>query len=131
VLTLPWTVTSSEPDGVCTVLVGRLALRSYRDLPAMVFWTSRTRRSLATAPGLAGHTAAIELSAPALWIVSAWTNRSDLVRFDRSAEHQAARSALSPHLWPPTFAVWTCRPADLPVTWAEARHRIDAASPNS
>jgi hypothetical protein len=131
VLTLPWTVTRSSPDGACTVIVGRLPLRTYRDLPAMVSWTRRTRRCLVAAPGLAGHAAAVELSAPALWIMSAWTNRADLVRFDRSAQHQAAKSALSPRLWPPTFAVWTCRPADLPVTWAEARRRIDGTSPTT
>jgi hypothetical protein len=63
--------------------------------------------------------------------VSAWTNRADLVRFDHSLEHQETKSVLRPRLWPATFAVWTCRSADLPVTWAEARRRIDATSPNT
>jgi hypothetical protein len=83
---------------------------------------------MACAAGLAGHAAAVELSAPALWTVSAWTNRADLVRFEHSHAHQAARSALRPRLWPATLAVWTCRCSDLPVTWAEVRRRIEAAS---
>jgi hypothetical protein len=128
VLTLPWTTTHPNPDGACTVIVGRLPLRAYRDLPAGVAWVRRVGRQLAVTPGLAGHATAIDLSAPALWIVSAWTNRADLVRFEHSDEHQAARSGLSLRLWPATFAVWMCGPTDLPVTWTEVRRRIDAAS---
>ena len=93
----------------------------------MLSGVRRTRRDLAIAPGLALHAAAVDLSAPALLTVSAWTNRADLVRFEHSRAHQAAKSALRPRLWPATFAVWTCRCSDLPVTWAEVRRRIAVA----
>jgi heme-degrading monooxygenase HmoA len=131
VLTLPWTITDPSPDGACTVIAGRLPLRAYRDLTAVVAWVRRTRRHLAIAPGLAGHTAGVDLSGPALWIVSAWTNRADLVQFERSDQHQAAKSVLRPRMRPATFAVWSCETVDLPVTWAEVRQRIDAASQNA
>jgi hypothetical protein len=131
VLTLAWTIADRRPDSTCTVLAGRLPLRAHRDLPAAMAWMLRTRRHLAVTPGLAGQAAAVELSAPALWIVSAWTSRADLVRFDHSHAHQAAKSALRPRLWPASFVVWTCRCADLPVAWAEVRRRIDATSQSS
>lgn len=127
-LTLPWTTIQPGSASACTVVAGRLPLRAYRDLPLAVVWVWRIRRQLAVVPGLAGHATAVDLSAPALWIVSRWTNRADLVRFERSDEHQAARSRLSPRLWPATFAVWTCGPTDLPVTWTEVRRRIEAAA---
>jgi hypothetical protein len=127
-LTLSWTATHPGSDADCTVIAGRLPLRAHRDLAPGITWLRRTRRHLATAPGLVGHAAAVETREPALWIVSAWTNRADLVRFDHSDAHHAAKLALRPHLWPATFAVWTCRPTDVPVTWNDVRQRIAAAS---
>jgi hypothetical protein len=63
--------------------------------------------------------------------VSAWTCRADLVRFDHSRPHQAAKAVLRPRLLPATFAVWTCEPADLPAPWTEVRRRIDAVPPRT
>jgi hypothetical protein len=96
-------------------------------VPAALTWVRRTRRQLDRAPGLVGRAVAIDLS-PALWIVSAWTDRNDLLRFEGSAAHLAAQTALRPRLLPATFAVWTCPTAGLPITWAEVRRRIAVAA---
>jgi hypothetical protein len=124
--TLPWTTTDNSAAITCTVVANRLPLRSYRDLPAVLTWLRPTRRHLMSAPGLAGHAAAVDRS-PALWIVSAWTNRDDLVRFERSADHRVVMSMLRARLQPATFVLWTCPSTDLPVTWAEVRRRIAVA----
>ena len=129
-LSLPWTTTHLHPSGPGTVIAGRLPLRAYRDLPVVLTWVRRTRRHLASTPGLAGHVTAIGLCPPALWTVSAWTNRADLSRFDHSEGHRAAKSALRWRLAPGTFAVWNCDLAELPVTWAEVRRRVSVASSN-
>ena len=124
-LTGAWTIAERCPDSACTFVVGRLPLCGRRDLPAAIAWLARTRQHLVGVPGLAGQAAAVELAAPALWIVSAWTSRADLVRFDHSSVHRSAKSALRPRLRPPSFVVWTGRCGDLPVPWAEVRRRID------
>jgi hypothetical protein len=129
-LSLPWTTTRPSSSGRGTVIAGRLPLLAYRDLPAVVAWAHRTRRHLVSTPGLVGHVTAISVLPPTLWTVSAWANRADLSRFDHSDGHRAAKSALRSRLAPGTFAVWNCDLAELPVTWAEIRRRIGAASPN-
>jgi hypothetical protein len=129
VLTFAWTaVAPVSPSQACTVIVARLPLRSFRSLPAALSWTWRVRRRLGATPGVAGHAAALELTDLALWTVSAWTSRVDLTSFARSDLHQTAKSILRPQLRPATFAVWTCEPAALPVSWREVRARIEAAS---
>ena len=127
VITLPWSTADPRADISCTVIAGRLPVRSVRDLPAVLAWTRRVRRQLATAPGLAGHGAALDLSGLTLWTVSAWTTRTDLTRFERGEPHQAAESSLRARLWPATFAVWTCATADLPLAWTEIRRRVEVA----
>ena len=129
-ITLPWSTADPRADISCTVIAGRLPVRSVRDLPAVLAWTRRVRQQLATAPGLVGHGVALDLSALALWTVSAWTTRTDLARFERSEPHQAAESSLRPRLWPATFAVWTCTTAELPLPWTEIRRRVELASNN-
>jgi hypothetical protein len=125
-LTLPWTGTDNAEETSRTVIAGRLPLRSYRDLLAVLVWVRRLRRHMNIAGGLTVHAAAFDKS-PAIWIVSVWTNRDDLLRFERSVEHQAAKLRLSPRLRPATFVVWTCPAAHLPITWSEVRQRIAVA----
>jgi hypothetical protein len=95
-----------------------------------MIWAWRIRRHLATAPGLVGHALALELSGPALWTVSVWSSRTQLVAFDRGDLHQYAKAALRPRLRPGTFAVWSCPASELPVGWTEVRRRIALAQPD-
>jgi hypothetical protein len=129
VLTAPWTtVAPFSPRNDCTVIAVRLPLRSLRSLPSTLNWTWRVRRQLDVTPGVAGHATALDLTDLALWTVSAWTSRTELIRFDRSELHQTAKSILWPHFRPATFAVWNCDHATLPVSWSEVRSRIESAS---
>ena len=71
-----------------------------------------------------GHALAVELRARVLWTVSAWTDRADLTRFERSSTHRGAKDRLRDDLAPSTFAVWRCPAGDLPIAWTDIRHRI-------
>lgn len=127
-LTPPWTTTTDlAADTTCTVIASRLPLRSRRSLPALLAHTWRARRALAIAPGLAGYRLGTELRRPALWTVSAWSNRAAIVRFDHSEMHRRAKRELGPVLLPPTFVVWNCPVSELPVTWTEVRRRVAGA----
>jgi hypothetical protein len=131
VLTVPWTTTHPAPSAhTCTVIAARLPLISTHTVPAAVIWAWRIRRHLAGTPGLVGHALALEMSGQALWTVSAWSSRTQLLAFDRGDIHQNAKAALRPRLRPATFAVWSCPASDLPLLWPEIRRRIAAAEPD-
>lgn len=126
VIALPWTTASTAPDpaSACTVFAARLPLRSRRALPGAVRHAARIRRRLRAAPGLIGHTVAVDVAAATLWTVSAWDDRAALTRFERSAAHRAAKNDLRERLTPSTFAVWDCPVRDLPLRWTEIRNRL-------
>lgn len=127
--TTPWRTTGGPPDPAtgCTVLAGRLSLRSYRDFPRLLWWALRIRRRLVRFPGLVGHAFGADPRDGTLWIVSAWADRAELARFDRTGPHHEAKRRLRPALLTSTLAVWRCRPDELPVPWSEVRRRIAQA----
>lgn len=128
-LTLPWTaVHPTRPGQTCTVFAARLPLHGARALAASITWAWRIRRHLAGTAGVAGHAVALEVPGGALWVVSAWTSRSELIDFEHSNLHQSAKVALRPRLSPATFAVWSCVAADLPPGWPEVRRHIAAGA---
>ena len=127
---LPWTTVSSPPDpaGACTVFAAQLPLRSYRQMPHLLWLTLRIRRQLSHAPGLLGYAIDFEIRHKTLWTSSAWTRRTSLAAFDRAAPHRTAKRALRHALLAPTFAVWTQRTDQLPVSWHEARAHLRAVT---
>jgi hypothetical protein len=127
VIALPWTLTGT-PSGTVTVIAAQLPLRYVRSLPATLAWTWRLRRALRDAPGLAGYAFAFQISASALWTVSAWTSRTALTAFEHNSVHQAAKIDLRPRLRPATFVVWSGPAVQLPVPWLEVRRRILAGT---
>ena len=131
-LALRWTTPSRPPGPAvdCTVLATKLPLRSHRDLPRFVRWSLRIRRQLSRTPGLLGYSVALQLLDRTLWTVSAWSDRRELARFDRSGAHRAAKDALRAALLPSVLVLWTCPVAQLPVGWPEVRRRIAEAVPD-
>jgi hypothetical protein len=121
------TTTTAQHPPQCTIMAARLTVRSYRGLPMLLRWSWRIRRQLPGRPGLAGYAVSLGPCRKTIWIVSAWTSRSELARFDRSALHSAAKAAIRPALAPSTFVVWSAPAAELPIRWDEARRRLAAA----
>lgn len=109
-----------------TVVAGQLPLRSWRSVPRLLVWTRRVRRSLSTAPGLLGYRFGYDVRASALWMMSAWSTRTELIHFERRTVHLSAMADLRPFLRPSTFVVWTTDNADEPFGWDDARRRIRA-----
>ena len=126
---LPWlAVGTPDPDADLIVMASRLPLRSHSDIPRFLRHTWRIRRQLARSPGLIGYSLDAHPLAKTFWTVSAWQSRPDLGAFDRTTPHAEAKGALRSAMMPSTFVMWRCRPEDLPITWAEARERVAAAS---
>lgn len=130
VIALPWRTapTSTDPASACTIFAARLPLRSRRALAAALLHAARIRYDLRAAPGLVGHTVAVDLASTTFWTVSAWDGRTALARFERSAAHRAAKYALRERLMPSTFAVWDHPVRALPIRWAEIRERFPPAA---
>jgi hypothetical protein len=129
-LTTSWAAAPlpAGPAAECTVVAARLRLRSLRDLPRFARWMLRVKRQLRAADGLLGYAFGVELSAPAVWTLSAWTRRGCLARFEGGGAHRAAKHALRGALLPSTFLVWDCPAVQLPPDWAEVRRRATAAA---
>lgn len=128
-LRLSW-ISASTPDPAteCNVLATRLPLRTYRDLPRLLWWSARITRRLSSCPGLLGHAFALQVGDRSFWTVSAWARRGDLARFDRTETHRAAKARLRPTMLPSTIVIWTCPAGELPIHWHEVRRRIAGAA---
>ena len=123
------TVTSpADPAGACTIFAARLPLRSYRQMPRLLWFAIRVDHQLRRTPGLLGYTLDLEVHKKTLWAASAWTHRAGLTRFDRTGAHPKAKQTLRARMLPPTFAVWTYPIEQLPVPWHETRERLNIAS---
>jgi hypothetical protein len=54
-----------------------------------------------------------------------WQSPEALDAFSAANPHSARVSDIRPHMRPTTFVFWTCKGREVPVSWAEARRRID------
>jgi hypothetical protein len=119
--------TPLDPNGACTIFAARLQLRSYRQMPRLLWLAIRIRSQLRASPGILGYAFDLDMRHKTLWTISAWSHRAGLARFDRTGAHSRARHTLRAVMLPPTFAVWTCPIDQLPVPWHETRARISTA----
>jgi hypothetical protein len=125
---LPWkSVNQIDPRAECTVMASRLPLRRHWDIPGFLRLTMRIRGQLAGTDGLVGYALDAELFAKTFWTVSAWSDRDHLERFAGTDPHRTGTEAIHPKMLESTFVFWTATAADLPVDWADAKRRIDAA----
>lgn len=105
-------------------MAARLNVQVHRHLPTLLLCSWLIRRQLRATAGLVGYALSLDPRRGTLWIVSAWTSRADLGRFDRSPLHATVKATMRPTLVPSTFAVWRCTAAELPIRWDEVRKQI-------
>lgn len=125
---LPWTTVSRvDPDTECTAMASRLPLRSHLRIPGFLRRTLAIRGQLSRAPGLVGYSLNAQLLHKTFWTLSAWTDRTALEQFAAADPHRSATASIRPAMLPTTFVFWTVRAGDLPLSWEEARRRIEAS----
>ncbi len=123
---LPWfRISTVDPGTELTVMVSRLPLRHYRHIPAFMRWTLRIRGQLSDAPGLVGYSLDAHLFRKTFWTLSAWTGHEAMEAFVRTDPHRTGMAAIRPHMDKSSFVFWTVTAADLPVTWKDARRRME------
>ena len=123
---LPWfPISTVDPGTELTVMASRLPLRHYRHIPGFLRWTLRIRGQLSDAPGLVGYSLDAHLFRKTFWTLSAWTGQEVRDAFVHAKPHRSAMAAIRPQMGRSTFVFWTVTAADLPVTWKEARRRVE------
>jgi heme-degrading monooxygenase HmoA len=125
---LPWTSRAvAEPDREYVVMASRLPLARFRHVPAFLRATITIRRQLARADGLIGYSLDAKLLSKTFWTLSVWRDEESLGAFAQAAPHRDRVQAIRPHMEQTTFVTWTVPGIDLPVPWAQARQRVEAA----
>jgi hypothetical protein len=127
--TLPWTSTG-EVDAThdYVVMASRLPLARYRDIFGFLRASMEIRRQLAAADGLVGYGLDARLLRRTFWTLSVWRDDDALATFARSDPHDRHVRRIRPHMKPSTFVTWIVPGAQLPMTWSQARRRVEAAA---
>ena len=130
--TLRWSgEVGTDPSSELVVMASRLPLMRYRSVPAFLRATIAIRRQLSTAPGLIGHSLKADLMRKTFYTLSAWSDESALNRFAAAQPHRDYVAAVRPRMLPTTFTTWRASGEDVPVSWAEAHRRLNAAHDGS
>jgi hypothetical protein len=77
-----------------------------------------------------GYSLDADLFHRTFWTLSAWWDRESLDRFAGTNPHRDVVTATKPVMEPSKFVFWTCPPSDVPVSWHEARARLQDSRPN-
>jgi len=124
---LPWTRSSETDDNrPCVVMASYLPLARRSAIPSFVGATMAIRRQLRTAPGLLGYSLDADLLHGQFWTLSAWVDRSSLDAFAQAEPHRSRIARIRPSMRPPKFVFWEATGRQLPISWKDARQRLDA-----
>ncbi len=127
--TLPWiSFGEADPTRDYVVLASRLPLARFRDIPMFLRATLAIRRQLARADGLLGYGLDARLLRRTFWTLSVWRDEDAVAAFARADPHEAHVARIRPRMNSTTFVTWDVQGARLPVTWTQARQRVDAAA---
>ena len=122
---IPWkTSIDADPEREYLVMVSRLPLRSYRQIPRFLRLTMAVRRQLAASEGLVGYSLLAQPTKKTFWTLSAWVGDEHVAAFARTMPHVEVMRQLRPHMAPATFVTWTVPGAALPLSWADAMARL-------
>ena len=116
-----------DPAHEYIVMASRLPLGRHRDVPAFLRATMAIRRQLHKAEGLLGYGLDANLLRRTFWTLSVWQNADALGSFARANPHAARVERIRPIMETTTFVTWAATGDQLPVTWKNARKRIDDA----
>jgi quinol monooxygenase YgiN len=126
---LPWK-SFGAADGAheYIVMASRLPLARYRDVPAFLRASMAIRRQLRKADGLLGYGLDAKFLRRTFWTLSVWRDAEALGAFARTDPHAAHVEHIRPIMNTTTFVTWAATGEQLPVTWDQARKRVDGAA---
>lgn len=125
---LPWT-SLGEVDAAhdYVAMASRLPLARYRDIPLFLRASLDIRRQLLRAHGLVGFALDAHVWRRTFWTLSVWQEEDSLGAFARADPHERHVKRIRPHMNRSTFVTWPVSGAQLPLSWPQARQRVEAA----
>ncbi|MFF8033508.1 MULTISPECIES: DUF3291 domain-containing protein [unclassified Streptomyces] len=125
--TLGWiTPNPAPPHTRVFVMASRFELKSLKDVPQFLIKSLRSWSQVKTARGVHGASLIAQPFGRVFYTLSAWEDRGALYAYAKADPHGEAMRAMRPACRRSTFVYWEADSADLPITWDEAKRRLDA-----
>lgn len=129
--TLPWTIPNPPPaHGTAFVMASRFEVRSLKDVPRFFLRSMAAWRQVRTAPGAYGASLIARPLARVFYTLSAWEDRDALYAYARTEPHRSIMTSLGSVMRVSTFTFWETETNQLPITWDEARRRLEQQTRN-
>ncbi|MFD6280070.1 DUF3291 domain-containing protein [Streptomyces sp. NPDC060209] len=124
--TLPWVTPQPPPsEGTTVVMASRFEVRSLRDVPRFLLKSLVAWKQVRSAPGAFGASLVARPAKRVFLTLSAWESRDALYAFAGTEPHRGIMTALKPTMRSSTFTFWEVPVGRLPITWDEAKRRIE------
>ncbi|MFG2592540.1 DUF3291 domain-containing protein [Streptomyces sp. NPDC048438] len=124
--TLPWVTPQPPPsEGTTVVMASRFEVRSLLDVPRFFLKSMVAWKQVRSAPGAFGASLVAQPAKRVFFTLSAWESRDALYAFARTEPHRGIMTALKPTMRSSTFTFWEAPVGQLPITWDEAKRRIE------
>jgi heme-degrading monooxygenase HmoA len=128
--TLPWIPVEAPGAGAeVTVMASRLEVRSLRHVPGFLLTSMSLLRQARRSDGAHGVALKAQLLRRTFWTLSAWRDEKAIRAYAAAEPHRSSMRAKRPVMRDSTFVFWQVKAGDLPITWQEARRRIDENRP--
>lgn len=125
--TLPWTTPNpARPDTTAFVMASRLEVKSGRHTPQFCLKSLSAWGQVRKAPGALGASLEAQLLKGVFYTLSAWENKEALYAYARTEPHKSVMTGLRSVMSASTFAFWEVPVSQLPITWEDAKRRIEA-----
>jgi quinol monooxygenase YgiN len=125
--TLPWLSVSTPDSGTtAVVMASRFRVRSLGHVPRFLIDSLRIHRQVRAADGALGISLIARPLHREFLTLSAWRDRTALDALVRAQPHVGAMRRHRPAMAEATFTFWDVPAGGLPVTWEDARRRLDA-----
>ncbi|MFJ6854312.1 DUF3291 domain-containing protein [Streptomyces sp. NPDC091271] len=124
--TLPWVTPQPPPsEGTTVVMASRFEVRSLLDVPRFFLKSMVAWKQVRSAPGAFGASLVAQPAKRVFFTLSAWESRDALYAFARTEPHRSIMTTLKPTMRSSTFTFWEAPVGQLPITWDEAKRRIE------
>ena len=130
--TLPWlNLDTLEPGATALVMASRFRVRRPRDVPRFFADSMRIHRQVRAADGALGVSLIARPFRREFLTLSAWRDRGALDALVRAQPHAGAMRRHRPAMAESTFTFWTVPADGMPVSWDDARRRLDDERANA
>ncbi|MDT0398789.1 MULTISPECIES: DUF3291 domain-containing protein [Streptomyces] len=125
--TLGWITPHPAPANTRVyVMASRFELKSLSDVPKFLVHSLRSWSQVKTAHGVYGASLVAQPLRRTFFTLSAWQDRDTLFAYAKTDPHLTSMRASRAACRRSTFVYWEAGSAELPISWDEAKRRLDA-----